>query len=208
MPQPISKVASNASISIGNAGDRPLIRHPQLAVLAIEAIASWSNVESFMLHLFIQLFGGNQALATDVFLALEGQGPKAAAIQAAAERVLKDTPERLKLLRAILALVATNQKARDKLAHWIWGDSRNLPDALLLANPKSLLGDLDKDEIFVYKEQDFAQIITANDRLCSFGLLFDFILMDHPANREDRLFVQLCAEPEIREVLDRQNRKA
>ena len=53
MPQPLSKVISNASIFIGNAGDRPLARHPKLAILAMEAIASWSNVESFMLSLFM-----------------------------------------------------------------------------------------------------------------------------------------------------------
>ncbi|AXW64707.1 hypothetical protein CJO94_24440 (plasmid) [Ralstonia solanacearum] len=60
MPQPLSRVTPEAGIVvIGNAGDRVLARHPDLAVLAIEAIASWSNVESFMLGLFVELFGGH-----------------------------------------------------------------------------------------------------------------------------------------------------
>jgi hypothetical protein len=55
------------------------------------------------------------------------------------------------------------------LVHWTWGHSLNLPDALLLANPKSLLeGTLDKNEVFVYREQDFQTIIEANDRLSPF----------------------------------------
>ncbi len=202
MPQPLSTVVQSANIFIGNAGDRPLTRHPELAILAIEAIASWSNVESFMLRLFIQLLGGNGTLAANVFLALEGQGPKTAAIQAAANTVLQAMPEKLTLLKAILAIAKTNEKSRDKLAHWTWGDSPNLPDALLLLNPKSSIENLDRDEIFVWREQDFREIIKANDRLCGFGLHFGFVLGDHPANRGNRLFDQLCAEPEIRERLD------
>ena len=82
MPQPLSRVMPNARVTLGNAGDRPLARHPELAVLAIEAIASWSNVEGFMLRLFMQLLGGNESLAASVFLALENQASKTAAINA------------------------------------------------------------------------------------------------------------------------------
>jgi hypothetical protein len=105
----------------GNAGDRPLARHPDLAVHAIEAIASWSNVESFMLRLFVEVFGRHRSLAADVFLSLEGQAAKSAAINAAAASVLKDRDPELRLLRAILAIVKTNEKDRNKLAHWTWG---------------------------------------------------------------------------------------
>lgn len=203
MPQPLSSVAPHASVIIGNAGDRPLARHPQLAILAIEALASWSNVESFMLNLFVQLLGGHGALAANIFLSLEIQNAKTAVIQAAANTVLKNEPDKIKLLNAIIAIAKTNQKSRDKLAHWTWGDSPNLPDALLLVNPKTTLGDIDKDEIYVYREQDFKQIIVANDRLCGYGLRLKFILMNHVANRDGRLFGELCSEPEIRDRLNR-----
>src|SRR5437867_245444 len=103
MPQPLSRVASSAGIMMANVGDRPLVRHPHLAMLAMEAIASWSNVESFMLRLFVTLFGGNGALATNVFLAIDIQSAKSAAIQAAADTVLQGEPDKINLLRAILA---------------------------------------------------------------------------------------------------------
>ena len=118
MPQPISRVHPNASIIMGNAGDRPLARHPELAVHAMEALASWANVESFMLSLFIRLLGGNDSLAASVFLALENQAAKTAAINAAATTVLKDRQDELRVLRAILAISKTNEKDRNKLAHW------------------------------------------------------------------------------------------
>jgi hypothetical protein len=79
MPNPISAVNANANIILGNAGDRLLARHPDLAVKALEAIASWANVEGFMLKLFIKLLGGNDSIAASIFLALEGQSAKTAA---------------------------------------------------------------------------------------------------------------------------------
>lgn len=204
MPQPLSRVAPEAGIVIGNAGDRPLARHPDLAVLAIEAIASWSNVESFMLGLFVELFGGHNSLATEVFLSLDGQAAKSAAINAAAVTVLKDRDPELRVLRAILAIVKTNEKDRNKLAHWTWGDSPNLPDAVLLVDPRTTVHELDRSDVYVYREQDFIAITQANDRLCGYGLRFRFILKGHMANRDGRQLAELTAEQEIQERLARQ----
>jgi hypothetical protein len=207
MPQPISHVSPNATIVIGNAGDRPLVRHQQLAVLAIEAIASWSNVESFMLNLFVQLLGGGGSLAAEIFLSLETQSAKTSAINAAAECALANDPEKLALLKGILSISKTNEKSRNKLAHWIWGDSPDLPDALLLVNPKTNIGNIDRSEVYVYREQDFLSIIQANDRLCKFGLTFQLILCGHVADRDGKLFNDLMAEPEIQERLERKVQK-
>jgi len=201
MPQPLSRVLPKASVIIGNAGDRPLLRHPDLAVLAIEAIASWSNVESFMLNMFTQLFGGHESLATDIYLSLENQSAKTAAINAAANNVLMEKPEELAVLRAIIAIAKSNEKSRNKLAHWTWGDSPNIADGVLLLNPKSSIGELDKSGIYVYKEADFTSIIEANDRLCGYGLQFNFILNNHVANREGKLLIQLQETQEIKERL-------
>ena len=204
MPQPLSRVLPNAGVVFGNAGDRPLTRHPELAVLAIEAIASWSNVEGFMLRLFMQLLGGNESLAASVFLALENQSSKTSAINAAAATTLSDRPAELAVLRAILAIAKSNEKDRNKLAHWTWGDSPEIPDGLLLVDPRASLGQLDRSEVYVYRAADFQRIIGANDRLCGYGLSFNFILRGHAANRDDGLLVELEAEPEIRERLNRQ----
>lgn len=201
MPHPISRVNPNANIVIGNAGDRPLQRHPDLAVLAIEAIASWSNVEGFLLNMFIELFGGNESVAANIYLSLENQSAKNAAINAAAEIQLKEKPEEYAVFKAIMSIAKTNEKSRNKLAHWTWGDSSNIDDAVLLINPKSLINGLDKSDVFVYKEQDFASIIEANDRLCGYGLEFNFILKNHVANREGALLLKLQNTPEIQERL-------
>ncbi|API77085.1 hypothetical protein HI806_21510 (plasmid) [Ralstonia solanacearum] len=202
MPQPLSRVTPEAGIVvIGNAGDRVLARHPDLAVLAIEAIASWSNVESFMLGLFVELFGGHNSLATEVFLSLDGQAAKSAAINVAAASVLKDRDAELRVLRAILAIAKTNEKDRNKLAHWTWGDSPNLPDAVLLVDPRTTVHELDRSYVYVYRAQDFIAITQANDRLCGYGLSFRLILRGHMANRDGSLLAELAAEQEIQERL-------
>jgi hypothetical protein len=198
MPQPLSRVAPRATIFIGNAGDRPLSRHPDLAVLAIEAIASWSNVEALLLSLFIDVVGGHNSLAANVFLSLEGQSAKNAAIEAAAASALMARPTELRALRAILALVKTNKKDRNKLAHWTWGESPDLTDAVLLFDPRSSIGELDISKVFVYRAADFRSIIQANDRLCGHCLTFKFILTGHVANREGELLSRLLAEPDIK----------
>jgi hypothetical protein len=193
---------SYAGIRIGNVGDYPLRRHPELTALVAESIASWTNVESFMLRLFVQLMGGPAETAATVFLALETQSAKQAAINA----VVPALPQgQRQLLRALMAIAVTNQKSRDKLAHWIWGDCIELPKALLLLNTKvavlAELGDVEHEDVFVYVERDYREIIAANERHAGFGLQFRFILADHPANRDGRLLRRLCAEPEIRERL-------
>lgn len=193
---------SAGSINIGNARDYPLRRRPELAVLAASAIASWANVESFMLRVFVQLMGGTAETAATVFLALETQSAKTQAINAVASSLQSGQKE---VLQALLAIARTNQRGRDRLAHWIWGDLSNLPGALLLLDPRIMLrtGAIELDDVYVYYEKDFLDLIEANDRLCGLGLLFSFTLGDHPANQDGQLLRRLCEEPEIRGRLRR-----
>lgn len=172
----------------------------------MESIATWSNVESFLLNLYLELLGGAGDRAAIAYLAIETQSAKTQAIRAVAEQVL--SPEHLNLLEAILAVAKSAQKSRDKLAHHVWGFSPDLSDALLLIDPRVAARQKDirdfNKSVMVYRENDFIDIIERNNRICGWGLTFQFILGDHPANREGELYDELCAEPEIREKLDRQ----
>jgi hypothetical protein len=203
MPQPLSRVQPDASIILGNAGHRPLAERPTLGILAMEAINSWSNVELFLLNLYMRLCGGDTALAAKIYLSLEIQTAKTAVIRAAVtslpEQKIQD------LIMAVIRIADTNRRHRDKLAHHIWGISPHskLLDALLLADPKALIkDDIDRSQVFVYRENDFINIIEANDRLCGYGLSISFILDGHTANANGRLFDELCNEHEIQEKLN------
>jgi hypothetical protein len=204
MPQPLSLVRSDASIFIGNAGMPVFDHNPTLGLLAMEAIASWSNVENFLLGLYLELLGGAGDRAAIAYLAIETQSAKTQAIRAVAQNVLSS--ENFELLTAILAVAKTSQKSRDKLAHHVWGFSPNLSDALLLIDPRVAARQPERDDyrknVMVYRESDFRGAIDTNNRICGWGLSLRFILMGHPANRDNQLYDELCAEPEIREKLN------
>lgn len=198
MPQPLSKVCPDASYEIGNVGTRSLLMRPELGLKAMEVIATWSHVESFMLSTYVELAGGDNADAAAVYLAMETSSAKSAAINTLAE--LKLTQDNLVLLKAIIKILKSSEKHRNKLAHWIWGTSDQIPDGLLLADPRDRR--FSPENIYVYKAVDFDGYRTLFSRIAGWGMLFRFILMDHVANRNGELYHQLCAEPEISEVLN------
>ncbi len=125
MPQPLSRVMPGAIVFMCNAGDRPLEHNPELGLLAMEAIISWSNVERFMLKMYLELMGGSQDLAAVSFLAQETQSAKKAAIDAVAKYVLDE--KLFQLLQAILKASKPGQSGRDKLGSVeIWDSQLSL----------------------------------------------------------------------------------
>ena len=181
-----------------------------LARAALEVIASFATVESWMLELYLDLTGGSKTVAAEMFLTLESRSARSGAIRPLVAR-LGERYQRL--YRALEKLLKTRAGERDKLAHWVWGISPHLPDALLLANPKTLatLDSLDPDireHIYVYRQPDFDKITAANYKLAGHGMTFRFIVMGHAANREDRLYHRLCAEPDLADILRRQDERA
>lgn len=203
MPQPLSKVSSEANVIMCNAGDRPLKHNPTLGLLAMESIISWANVEQFMLNTYLDMMGGPKELAATAYLSLEIQSAKISVINAISREILTD--EMQALLAAILKIAKSAQKSRDKLAHHIWGYSPEIPDGFLLVHPKDFLADrLDRDAIYVWKQADFESVIRLNDRLCDFGATFSQIFHPPPWTSADALYRELCAEPEIRERLSDQ----
>ena len=180
---------------------RPFAARPELGALAMEAVNSWATVEDSMLHMFVHLLGGDESLAVDIYLGLEGDGPKRSVIATAAKARL--TPEHFELFSVLLELATTNAKARNKLVHRAWQDSPQLPDALLLKDAKAWMRGMNKgiessDEIEIYRADDFKNITKANDRLFDFWTTMYVMVKYRPTGPE---FEQLCAEPEIRERL-------
>lgn len=202
MPQPLSRVAPESLILIGNSGDWPINRHPELGLLAINAISSWSNVENWLLRLFVKILGGDQSMSANIFLSLGNQTAKNAAINAAAKTLLTDQEE-LQVFDAIIKIAKTNEKARNKLAHWTWGDTPNVPDAVLLIDPRTTLSDIDCKDVYVYKRVDFVSIIESNIELCSLILNFDQVLTSSDIDERKSKLQNLIDRPPIKEKLGR-----
>jgi hypothetical protein len=206
MPNPLSSVNPGANVLIGNVGPgaSALAQRPLLALKAILVIESWANVEGFMLRLFAALLGGSESMAAEIYLRLDTKGPKSAAINAAADFAFKSRPELKKLLTAIQQIEKTNGSMRDRVAHWTWGHSPELPQALLLVDPRAIIGiNMDRSKVLVYNERDFDDIIAANNRLCGYAQQMQFIVMGHVGNEDNSIYDRLCNEPEIQDRLSR-----
>lgn len=134
MPQPLSSLGNKISYSIGNNTDSPSTHRPQLALAAMNVLAEWSILESFLLGLFTQMLGENPRPAAAIYGALTSDTSKRAALRAVAKVALRNQQEK-DVFEAILDLYKTCAKHRNKIAHWIWGWSKELPDAVLLMDP-------------------------------------------------------------------------
>lgn len=73
-----------------------------------------------------------------MFGALQSNAAKIATVTAAANTLLKD--EVLEAFDAIMPLVRAAASQRHEFAHHLWGASDDIPDALLLVDPKHSLG--------------------------------------------------------------------
>lgn len=220
MPQPLSRVHPNAGGYIGAIPDLSFAHRPELGLLAMQSISSWSLVEERKLRLFLTLLGGPNDNGAIAYLSITNiQARNHMIDRIAAERL---SNERYSLLKAIQKLASSKIKERDKLAHWLWGYSDAVPDGLLLANPRVTVPlmyvDVDQtskqgftafhdkrntlsNHILVYKNHDFINIVNDAEQLCSYLHRLDFILRDHPANRQNALYDALCAEPDIAKSL-------
>ncbi len=136
MPKPLSHVSPNASYRVGDVDDDPLTQRPKLAVMAMQVIASWSLVEIRLTELFVSLLGGLNNNGAIAYRAIDSRHAKSNMINAIASKRL--SKENFALLSAIQNLVKSSAKERDKIAHCEWGYSHDLPDALLLKDPKKL----------------------------------------------------------------------
>ncbi len=152
MPQPLSKVKPDASVNIGNNSDNPSDHRPQLSLLAMKVIAEWSILESFNNALFVKLLGANPAPGAAMYSSLSGGNAKRDALNAVAQVAL--TEEELEIFNAIIWLYQSAIKERNKVAHWVWGNSPNLLDAVLLCDPNILMEYQLKLEKFTRKIRD------------------------------------------------------
>jgi hypothetical protein len=170
--QPLSRVKSDA---ITNWGDPPMAVRPALAVKVAHCIAQWSEIEVLLGAFLALLLHANERAALAMYSGLENRSAQLRLILAAAEASLPD--QHFRVISALLsALVRPAMRERDRLAHWMWGFSEQLPDALLIARPsynlKSLMEALRRqrgdrssldvpssfDEIFVVRDADLERI--------------------------------------------------
>ena len=81
------------------------------------------------------MLGADVEPAIAMFATLTAQRQQMGALEAAAKAAL--SPNEFDVFRAAISMTESVQTPRNHLAHWIWGTCEQLPDALLLAEPKA-----------------------------------------------------------------------
>ncbi len=111
----------------------------------------------------------------------------------------------LSVFDAIQKLAKRFQKTRNRICHWTWGFSPQISDGFLLLDPKAQApdGDIRRNLIYVYREADFDEAISGNERVAGYMMTLRFIVMGHVANRDGRLETELKNQPEIKDLISK-----
>jgi hypothetical protein len=180
-PQPLSNVKRNARVFSEPVALR---RNPELATLIGDVISLWSHIEANLSVVLVRMLEGGVRSGAAMYRAVQSFRAQMAILEAVARITIE--PEHVAAFEAVLALVRSVAKKRDKLVHWIWAYSPDVEDALLLINPnyaldyhtslsehlakhlkhgesieatQSEVPPIDPRAVFVYREKDLQEII-------------------------------------------------
>ncbi|MFK0331036.1 hypothetical protein ACIQUB_07920 [Rhizobium sp. NPDC090275] len=209
MPQPLSNsITKESPYNLAFNADE-LRTRPLLAAKVSEFIARASALDHGMAMVLVSLLHASPEPAFAMFSEVLDAGNRRAMILAAARSTLD--AEHFEMLEVVSNAVRMQIDVRNKFAHWLWGGCEQLPDALLLVDPRYLLGHarhfqkvwtddplveqdveraheermaairFDFDKIYVYRATDLDQSL--RDMTETQGMLDDFGYMFNPQAR-------------------------
>lgn len=115
-----------------------MTKRPALAVKVAQSISYWAEIEAFLGMFLAFLLHSNEKAALAIYSGLENRSAQLRMIGSAATAVLP--VEHADLVSVLLSgFVRPAMRYRDKLAHWCWGFTEELPDALLIRTPEAHL---------------------------------------------------------------------
>lgn len=144
--------------------------NPKIASLASQVIAATSIIENMRAHILANILGADLQVSMAMYSTISNTQQRQKALLAAAKVGLPEDEARV--LRRIEQVTAGTSQARHKFAHWIWGQAKEMPDALLLI-PQVYDNDqvmafpggtgfilpAPHDKILVYTESDLEKIV-------------------------------------------------
>lgn len=194
-------------------------QRPKLAVLVAEYITQWANLESMMAMSLAFILDSDKKAALAMYGTFDSRASQIRLLLAAAESKLELL--HFRVLEAIHSVyIKPVMKERDRFAHWIWGYSPELTDALLLMEPsdKTTLHvaaasppsppQWDYSKIFVVREPDLTRALQRFYKAIEmYGRFTSTAWKDIPTPTMRAVWIdKLSNEPRIREFLDRPHR--
>jgi hypothetical protein len=218
--QPLSRVRPNCATEWGS--NSVMLLRPGVGARVAQYIAEYSEIESLLGLFLALLLHANQKAIMAIWSGIENRAAQSRVITSAAKAVLPQ--EHFDVISVLMTIDVTPcQKYRDRLAHWNWGYSDELSDALVLREPSDKLINMTDwvnvqqinqpvtrdvpisyERIFVLKETDLDRALkrleeTRQRFLTAVGTIWE---KNTPAERA-QLLNQLSATPPVRSALDR-----
>lgn len=188
MPQPLSEVSQNGKLTFGAGA----LRTSPFAGDVAYVIALWAHTDGDIASILSRMLKADIAVGTAMYLALISSNGQKAALRAAAKEALPAWQEIL--LRAIGSVVEPWRDQRNRFAHNVWGICPDVPNAILLTHPKTIVNHnvshrqrvmelpdgrgvirprpIDDTQIMVYRKADFKQAIENAERARDLYRLF------------------------------------
>jgi hypothetical protein len=134
MPQPVSSRFRGNKRPRFTFYDSALAERPALAGMAMQVIGIWSQIDADLLNIVTERFTEADFLVVSSMLnALRGGESQRLALRGAAQAAI---PGDVELFEAVERAISASRKRRHEFAHGLWGASDDLPDDLLLLDPK------------------------------------------------------------------------
>jgi hypothetical protein len=188
---------------------------PELATIVGDCLTRWPYVEIDLAVLLAKLLGSQSDPAMAMFATMRGYRNQEDAIEAAAAVTL--TEQDADLVKSLLRVVRTASRARDDLAHGLWGFVPPVPDILIWIDAKhtapwsaaSVWADIKPahEELarhfFVYTKDDLLEAKILIDEANDLTIKTSLYLASTDRTERAQRYSELSAQPHIREALDR-----
>lgn len=217
--QPLSHVRSNATSHWGD--QNTISSRPKIAIKIAECIAEWAEIETVLGMFLGFLLHTSSKAALAMYAALENRAAQFRMLDAATKSELPSSHyDVISVLHTIYIRPA--MRDRDRLAHWCWGHSPDLPNDLLISQPSDkTLGTFranqlgkgtqlalpsDHSTIFVITEDDITRMLERfrKTKLLTLYAAGSVWTENTPQERAEHLQT-LSNEPEIQKGLIRLN---
>jgi hypothetical protein len=136
-PQPLGRVKPDARLHIGPLKPAGAF-DPELCRLATYVISLWSYTEAGLLRMASAFLKAEQRVVTSMLQAVKNTEGRRAAVRAAAEHCLVESPDDLRFFIAALDSLEIAERLRHRYAHYIWASSPDIPGAVILIDPRLL----------------------------------------------------------------------
>lgn len=216
--QPLSRIKPSASVLWGDPNTMIAPERAKVSALIADCIAEWADTETMLGMLLGILLNTDSKAALAIYAAVDNRAAQRRIVLAAAEAKLSE--DHFDLLSAVFNVgITPAMKERDKLAHWSWGYSPELPDCLLLTKPDNKMAlhfqaihtrvhmpqvSFDPSTIFVVTEPDLSRLAKRmRDGKEHLSKFMASIWDKNSQQQRDEWRQKLSNEPQIREAWDR-----